>query len=81
MIAVGCCIGTGIFLVASQIATVLPHPGYILLVWLLGGVIALTGALTFAELGAMFPKSGGVYVFLKEAQIQGSVLTRLFFTC
>lgn len=67
MIAVGCCIGTGIFLVAQDIAKALPHPSYILLVWLLGGVIALTGALTFAELGGMFPKSGGVYVFLKEA--------------
>lgn len=67
MIAVGCCIGTGIFLVAQDIAIALPHPSYILLVWLLGGVIALTGALTFAELGGMFPKSGGVYVFLKEA--------------
>lgn len=67
MIAVGCCIGSGVFLVANQIAKALPHPSYILLVWLLGGVIALTGALTFAELGGMFPKSGGVYVFLKEA--------------
>lgn len=67
MIAVGCCIGSGVFLVANQIATALPHPSYILLVWLLGGIIALTGALTFAELGGMFPKSGGVYVFLKEA--------------
>lgn len=67
MIAVGCCIGSGVFLVANQIATALPHPSYILLVWLLGGVIALTGALTFAELGGMFPQSGGVYVFLKEA--------------
>jgi len=67
MIAVGSCIGTGIFLVANQIATELPHPGYILLIWLIGGLVAMTGALTFAELGAMFPKSGGVYVFLKEA--------------
>ena len=67
MIAIGCCIGTGIFLVANKIAQVLPHPSYILLVWLLGGIIALTGALTFAELGGMFPKSGGVYVFLREA--------------
>lgn len=67
MIAVGACIGTGIFLVTKQIAIQVPHPTYILLVWLLGGVIALTGALTFAELGGMFPKAGGVYVFLKEA--------------
>ena len=67
MIAIGACIGTGIFLVSKDIATQVPHPTYILIVWLIGGIIALTGALTFAELGAMFPKAGGVYVFLKEA--------------
>jgi len=67
MIAVGGSIGSGIFLTPSEIATILQHPTLVLLVWMLGGVIALTGALTFAELGAMFPKSGGVYVFLKEA--------------
>ncbi|MCB0618497.1 MAG: amino acid permease, partial [Saprospiraceae bacterium] len=41
--------------------------GFVLLVWAVGGLIALTGALTFAELGSMFPKAGGVYVFLREA--------------
>ncbi len=67
MIAIGSCIGSGIFLTPSQIAGHLPTPGLILVVWAIGGVIALTGALTFAELGGMFPSSGGVYVYLKEA--------------
>ncbi len=67
MIAVGSCIGSGIFLTPSQVASHLPHPSWILGIWTLGGLIALTGALTFAELGAMFPKAGGVYVYLKEA--------------
>lgn len=67
MVAIGSCIGSGIFLTPSQIAGHLPSPFLILFVWGLGGVITLTGALTFAELGAMFPQAGGVYVYLKEA--------------
>lgn len=67
MVAIGSCIGSGIFLTPSQIAQYLPSPFYILLVWTLGGVIALTGALTFAELGSMFPQAGGVYEYLKTA--------------
>ncbi len=67
MIAVGGAIGSGIFLTPGEIAKTVQHPGLVLLVWTLGGIIALTGALTFAELGGLFPKSGGVYVFLKEA--------------
>ncbi|MBR9920761.1 MAG: amino acid permease [Bacteroidetes bacterium] len=67
MIAVGSCIGSGIFITPNEIAGILDHPSWITLVWALGGLIALTGALTFAELGGLFPKAGGVYVFLKEA--------------
>ena len=67
MIAVGSCIGSGIFVTPAKIAQEVPHASLILIVWALGGIIALTGALTFAELGGMFPKAGGVYVFLKEA--------------
>ena len=67
MVAIGSCIGSGIFLTPSQIAGHLPSPWLILLVWGLGGIVTLTGALTFAELGAMFPEAGGVYVYLKNA--------------
>jgi APA family basic amino acid/polyamine antiporter len=66
MIAIGSCIGSGIFLTPSQVASHLPSPTLILAVWTVGGIITLTGALTFAELGGMFPKAGGVYVYLKE---------------
>jgi APA family basic amino acid/polyamine antiporter len=66
MVAIGSCIGSGIFLTPAQIAAHLPSPALIILVWTVGGVIALTGALTFAELGAKFPGAGGVYVYLKE---------------
>jgi basic amino acid/polyamine antiporter, APA family len=67
MVAIGSCIGSGIFVTPSQIAGLLPSSGLILLVWALGGLIALTGALTFGELGSLFPQAGGIYVFLKEA--------------
>ena len=67
MIAIGACIGSGIFLTPSQIAGHIHTPASILAVWGVGGVIALTGALTFAELGGLFKGSGGIYVYLKEA--------------
>ncbi len=67
MIAVGSCIGSGIFVTPYEVVQAVPHHGFVLIIWALGGVIALTGALTFAELGGMFPKAGGVYVFLREA--------------
>ncbi|MDO5980202.1 APC family permease [Flavivirga spongiicola] len=67
MIVIGACIGSGIFLTPSQIAGHLTLPSLIILVWIVGGVLSLTGALTYGELGGMFPKAGGVYVYLKEA--------------
>jgi len=63
----GSVIGSGIFLTTGIMAKALPSPTLLLLAWLAGGVVALTGGLTYAELGAMFPKSGGVYVYLREA--------------
>jgi APA family basic amino acid/polyamine antiporter len=67
MIAIGSTIGSGIFLTPSSIAHALPSPVLILGVWVVGGIMAMSGALTFAELGAMMPRAGGVYVFLNEA--------------
>lgn len=67
MMVIGACIGSGIFLTPSQIAGHLSLPSLILLVWAVGGFLSLTGALTYAELGGMFPKAGGVYVYLREA--------------
>jgi APA family basic amino acid/polyamine antiporter len=67
MVAIGSCIGSGIFVTPSQIAGLVPSPLLILGVWAIGGVITLTGALTFGELGSIFPQAGGIYVFLREA--------------
>jgi APA family basic amino acid/polyamine antiporter len=63
----GLVIGSGVFLVASPIARSLPSPGWALLVWVVAGLCSLTGALLFAELGAMYPGAGGQYVYLREA--------------
>ncbi len=66
MIAIGSMIGSGIFLTPSIIARAIPFPSLIIFVWLIGGLQALCGALTFAELGSMMPGAGGVYVYLSE---------------
>ena len=67
MIAIGSTIGSGIFLTPALVAHALPSAAWILGVWFAGGLIALAGALTLAELGAMMPGAGGVYVYLCEA--------------
>jgi APA family basic amino acid/polyamine antiporter len=67
LFVVGSVIGSGIFLTTGGMAAVIPSASLLLLAWTLGGVLAITGGLTYAEMGAMFPRSGGVYVFLREA--------------
>lgn len=66
-VSVGIIIGSGIFRTPTEIAQHVSSPGFILLLWAAGGLIALLGALTYAELACMLPHSGGVYVFLREA--------------
>ena len=67
MIAIGSTIGSGIFFTPSLIAKSLNDPLLILFAWLVGGLMALSGALTFSELGSIFPEAGGVYVYLNKA--------------
>src|SRR5712675_3052741 len=67
LLLAGGIIGSSIFLTAKDIAGPLPHPLLFLLVWLLGGVISLCACVAFAELGSMFPDSGGQYIYLREA--------------
>lgn len=66
-LVVGCIIGAGIFRVAAPVAARLPHPGLILAVWVLGGLLSLCGALCYAELGAAYPRAGGDYVYVTRA--------------
>jgi APA family basic amino acid/polyamine antiporter len=67
MMVVGGIIGSGIFLNPAIVAARVRTPGLTLAVWVLGGVIALTGALVYAELGARRPVAGGGYVYLRDA--------------
>ena len=67
LITIGSVLGTAIFLTPADIARSLPHAGLILAAWIVGGLLTLAGALTYAEMGAMFPRAGGMYHFLKEA--------------
>ncbi len=67
MIAIGSSIGSGIFLTPALVARQLDSPLWILGAWTVGGVMALCGALTYAELGAMLPRAGGLYAFIKES--------------
>lgn len=67
LITVGSVVGTGAFLTTADVARALPHAGLVLLAWVFGGVVAIAGALTYAELGTMMPRAGGPYHFLKEA--------------
>jgi APA family basic amino acid/polyamine antiporter len=67
MLVVGNVVGAGIFTTSGMLAAEVSRPAAFIGVWVLGGLITLTGALTYAELGAMFPRAGGDYQFLKEA--------------
>src|SRR2546427_7587873 len=65
-VLVGSTIGGGIFRTPAVIAERVPSPLPMFSVWVLGGLLALCGALTYAELAALFPRSGGVYVYIRE---------------
>src|SRR5437762_12033996 len=67
MIVVGSMIGSGIFIVASDIAQQTGSPGGLLLTWVLTGLLTISAALSYGELAAMMPKAGGQYVYLREA--------------
>lgn len=66
-VLVGSTIGSGIFRTPAVVAVRIGDAPTVLLAWVLGGVVALCGALTYAELSAAYPRSGGLYVFLREA--------------
>ena len=66
-IVAGAMIGSGIFIVSADIARNVGSPGWMLVVWLITGVITIIGALSYGELASMMPHVGGQYVYLKEA--------------
>src|SRR5215831_13973422 len=67
MIVAGSMIGSGIFIVSGEISQRVGSPGWLLVVWIVTGVLTVVGALSYGELAAMMPKAGGQYVYLREA--------------
>lgn len=67
MLIIGVVIGSGIFMTTGIMSESLPSPLLLLAAWILGGLHALAGGLTYAELGAAMPRAGGQYIFLREA--------------
>ncbi len=66
-LVIGTIIGTGVFLKTTPMAQAVGAPQWVLLAWLVAGMLSLAGALTYAELGALLPKAGGEYVYLRTA--------------
>src|ERR1700731_5456761 len=66
-IVVGTIIGSGIFLVPSEMMNAVGSSGLVYLAWIVGGLLSLFGAMTYAELGSMMPYAGGEYVYLRGA--------------
>jgi basic amino acid/polyamine antiporter, APA family len=67
MIVAGSMIGSGIFIVSADIARQVGSPGWLLVVWIITGLLTVGAALSYGELAAMMPRAGGMYVYLKEA--------------
>jgi APA family basic amino acid/polyamine antiporter len=67
MVVVGSMIGSGIFIVSADMAQRIGSPGWLLVGWLLTGVLTVAAALSYGELAALMPKAGGQYVYLREA--------------
>ena len=67
MIVAGSMIGTGIFIVSADMARTIGSPGWLLIAWVITGVLTIAAALSYGELAAMMPRAGGQYVYLREA--------------
>jgi basic amino acid/polyamine antiporter, APA family len=67
MLVMGSMIGSGIFIVTANVAKQVGSPAYILITWLLAGILTIIAALSYGELAGMMPKAGGQYVYLREA--------------
>src|SRR5437763_548489 len=67
MIVAGSMIGSGIFIVSADISRQLGSAGWLLLAWVVTGLLTIAAALSYGELAAMMPKAGGQYVYLREA--------------
>ncbi len=76
MLVAGSMIGSGIFIVAADISRTVGSPFWLIMAWVVTGILTMLGALAFGELAAMYPRAGGQYVFLRESM--GSLMGFLY---
>ena len=76
MLVAGSMIGSGIFIVSADISRTVGSPFWLLMAWVVAGVVTILGALAYGELAAMYPRAGGQYVFLRESM--GSLMGFLY---
>lgn len=67
MVVMGSMIGSGIFLVSAEMSRLIGSPGWLLMAWVVTGVLTVTAAVSYGELAALLPHAGGQYVYLREA--------------
>ncbi len=67
LLVIGSMIGSGIFIVSSDIARNVGSAGWLIFVWVITGIMTMTAAISYGELSGMFPRAGGQYVYLKES--------------
>ncbi len=67
MVVAGIMVGSGIFIVSAEISRQVGSAGWLLVAWVITGILTFAGALAYGELAAMMPEAGGMYVYLREA--------------
>src|SRR5438552_12691409 len=67
MVVIGAMIGSGIFIVSADMSRMIGSPGWMLMAWVLAGVLTVAAARSYGELASMLPRAGGMYVYLREA--------------
>src|SRR5258706_14423760 len=82
MIVIGVMIGSGIFIVSADMSRLINSPGWMLMAWVLIGVLSIIAALSYGELASMMPQAGGMYIYLREAfsPLWGFLYGSTFFT-
>ena len=82
MVVTGAMIGSGIFIVSADMSRLIGSPGWVLVAWLLAGMLTVCAALSYGELAALLPQAGGMYIYLREAfsPIWGFLYGWTFFT-
>ena len=67
MVVIGAMIGSGIFIVSADMSRLIRSPGWLLMAWVLTGLLTVCAALCYGELAGLLPQAGGMYIYLREA--------------